>query len=112
MGDAISWSSSASTRRALSSHIRVNATKRTEPYRSVDGQVSLRVGTSVTYLLASDNVPRPPKEFVNRSISAHTRECRLYATKRGWRPRIRVAGGACQVAVRQSRPTLSSNLSR
>ena len=36
----------------------------------------------------------------------------LYATKRGWRPRIGVAGAACQVTVRQSRPMLRSSRSR
>lgn len=37
---------------------------------------------------------------------------RLYATKRGERPRIGVAGAACQCTVRQSRPTASRSRSR
>jgi len=37
---------------------------------------------------------------------------RLYATKRGERPLIGVAGAACQCTVRQSRPTASSRRSR
>ena len=36
----------------------------------------------------------------------------LYATKRGERPLIGVAGDACQCTVRQSRPTASSSRRR
>ena len=36
----------------------------------------------------------------------------LYATKRGERPLIGVAGAACQCTVRQSRPTESSSRRR
>ncbi len=36
----------------------------------------------------------------------------LYATKRGERPRIGVAGAACQCTVRQSRPTVSRSRRR
>ncbi len=38
--------------------------------------------------------------------------CRLYATKRGERPLIGVAGAACQCTVRQSSPVLSSSRRR
>ncbi len=36
----------------------------------------------------------------------------LYVTNRGERPRIGVAGAACQATVRQSSPTASSSRSR
>ena len=38
--------------------------------------------------------------------------CRFYATERGWRPRIGVAGAARQVTARQSRPMFRSSRSR
>ncbi len=46
------------------------------------------------------------------SPAAAERSIRLYATKRGERPRIGVAGAACQVPVRQSRPTARSSRRR